>query len=141
MYRPTVRYDELYREYVDSLFHATTLDRNQIIRLALFTAAHSKEFHDVLSGYKRPDVPALPSAKWRPNQSGLWREQTYPGRGEKEDVNAVDRGKEDTGEATNRGNVRAAEDGRLAYADVIVRRLSGPLCVLNLEGVFYCSDW
>jgi hypothetical protein len=88
MYRPTVRYDEVYRDYVDSLFHSTTLDRNQVIRLALFVAGHSKEFHEVLSRYKRADVPTLPFAKWRPDQSGLWLEQTYLERGEEGDVNA-----------------------------------------------------
>ncbi len=36
MYRPTVRYDDVFKEYIDSLFHATHLDRNQIIRAALF---------------------------------------------------------------------------------------------------------
>ncbi|NGY76296.1 hypothetical protein F6Y02_07940 (plasmid) [Bacillus megaterium] len=34
-YRPTVRYHSIYRTYVDSLFQATELDRNQIMRCAL----------------------------------------------------------------------------------------------------------
>lgn len=68
MYRPTVRYDDQYRKYVDELFRATTLDRNQIIRLALFSAAYSKEFTDVTS---------LSQADWPRDQHRLWLEQTY----------------------------------------------------------------
>jgi hypothetical protein len=119
MYRPTVRYDEVFRDYVDSLFHATTLDRNQVIRLALFTAGHSKEFYDVLSKYKRAaDVPTLPSAKWRPDQSRLWLDQTYLERGEKGDVNAIVRGKEVNNEVIVRGaDGGKASDRRVATAE------------------------
>jgi hypothetical protein len=44
MYRPTVRYADCYQQYVDKVFQSTHLDRNQIIRAALFTAAYSEEF-------------------------------------------------------------------------------------------------
>ena len=44
MYRPTVRYDDIYRTYVDRLFKATKLDRNQILRCALFAAAYNHQF-------------------------------------------------------------------------------------------------
>ncbi|WP_256242057.1 hypothetical protein [Bacillus sp. V3B] len=74
MYRPTVRYDDIFREYVDTLFHATNLDRNQIIRAALFTAAHSKEFRNLLEPYKKKDVP-LPSPLWKLEQQCFWLEQ------------------------------------------------------------------
>jgi hypothetical protein len=57
VYRPTVRYAPEFREYVDAVFRATTLDRNQIIRAALFAAAYSKEFQDILLKFKRKDVP------------------------------------------------------------------------------------
>ena len=43
VYRPTVRYADVFRDYIDSIFQATTLGRNQIIRGALFAAAQSKE--------------------------------------------------------------------------------------------------
>lgn len=56
-YRPTIRYPDIYKEYVESVFEATDLDRNQIIRLALFVAAHSKEYKTILEKYKFPDVP------------------------------------------------------------------------------------
>jgi hypothetical protein len=35
-YRPTVRYPNEFKNYVDDLFQATHLDRNQIFRAALF---------------------------------------------------------------------------------------------------------
>ncbi|MBH9965597.1 hypothetical protein [[Bacillus] enclensis] len=75
MYRPTVRYSEVYRDYVDQVFHATTLDRNQIVRLALFIAAHSEEYQAILADHLRSETSSLPSAKWRPDQAILWREQ------------------------------------------------------------------
>jgi hypothetical protein len=75
MYRPTVRYSDIYKQYVDSLFHATTLDRNQIFRAALFTAAHSKEFHDILKQYQEKDVP-LPRPKWGLSDHQFWLEQS-----------------------------------------------------------------
>jgi len=60
MYRPTVRYDDIFREYVDSLFHATNLDCNQILRAAFFAAAHSEKFQNLLQPHQKKDVP-LPS--------------------------------------------------------------------------------
>ena len=87
MYRPTVRYDDVFRDYVDSLFHATHLDRNQIIRAALFAAAHSKEFQKILKPYQKGDVP-LPSPHWRAEQHRFWLEQCPTIKGEGGDVNA-----------------------------------------------------
>ncbi|WP_416435084.1 hypothetical protein [Priestia megaterium] len=73
-YRPTVRYHSIYRTYVDSLFQATELDRNQIIRCALFTAAHNPVFLALMNKHKRSDVP-LPSSPWQPSSHPLWMEQ------------------------------------------------------------------
>ncbi|MBU8690669.1 hypothetical protein [Priestia megaterium] len=73
-YRPTVRYHSIYRTYVDSLFHATELDRNQIMRCALFTAAHNPIFLALMNQYKMSDVP-LPSSPWQPSSHPLWMEQ------------------------------------------------------------------
>lgn len=42
VYRPTVRYPDVYKNYIENIYKATNLDRYQIIRLALFIAAHSK---------------------------------------------------------------------------------------------------
>ncbi|WP_394557952.1 hypothetical protein [Priestia aryabhattai] len=57
MYRPTVRYNNVYRTYVNELFKATSLDRNQIFRLALFTAAYNQKFIEMLEQHQRKDVP------------------------------------------------------------------------------------
>lgn len=57
MYRPTVRYSDIYKTYVDEIFHATRLDRNQIIRCALFTAAHNPLFLTLINTFKKSDVP------------------------------------------------------------------------------------
>ncbi|MDM8150067.1 hypothetical protein [Priestia megaterium] len=73
-YRPTVRYHSIYRTYVDNLFRATELDRNQIIRCALFTAAHNPIFLALMNQYKMNDVP-LPSSPWQPSSHRLWMEQ------------------------------------------------------------------
>lgn len=69
VYRPTVRYDDSFKEYVDSLFHSTTLDRNQIMRLALFLLGHTKEGKDVLNHFA---TSTLPSPKWTVNDMVVW---------------------------------------------------------------------
>jgi hypothetical protein len=58
MYRPTVRYDDVFKTFVDDMFRATSLDRNQIIRAALFAAAHSETFQQILQPYMKKDAPA-----------------------------------------------------------------------------------
>ncbi|MGN2275164.1 hypothetical protein [Priestia megaterium] len=73
-YRPTVRYHSMYRTYVDTLFQATELDRNQIMRCALFTAAHNPVFLALMNQYKMTDV-SLPSSPWQPSSHSLWMEQ------------------------------------------------------------------
>jgi hypothetical protein len=87
VYRPTIRYDEVFRTHVDALFHATHLDRNQIIRGALFTAVHSKEFHKILKHYQKGDVPLLPSPLWSLEQNSLWLLQSPKSITEDKDVN------------------------------------------------------
>lgn len=91
MYRPTVRYHDIYKEYVDNIFMATHLDRNQIIRAALFTAAHSTEFIKLMKENKRGDVP-LPSPFWLMNQPELWMEQNPLIEEREVDVNVINTG-------------------------------------------------
>ncbi|WP_041100869.1 hypothetical protein [Bacillus badius] len=113
-YRPTVRYHSYFKGYVDDLFRATHLDRNQIIRAALFSAAHSKEFQSLLLENKKKDVP-LPRPKWVLNQAALWRKQNPDIKEKGEDVSAYSRGEtseEETGrEREIRGRVRTAGGG------------------------------
>lgn len=78
MYRPTVRYPDVFKEYVDVLFSRTKLDRNQIFRLALFAAAHSDEFQDILKKHCFRDVP-LPSAGWTLDDECHWKGNHYSG--------------------------------------------------------------
>jgi hypothetical protein len=75
-YRPTVRYPEVYKEYVEKVFRATTLDRNQIFRLALFVAAHSEEYKAILKKHQIGDVP-LPRPDWGKSEERCWRDQNY----------------------------------------------------------------
>ncbi|WLR54820.1 hypothetical protein LC048_20865 [Mesobacillus subterraneus] len=89
MYRPTVRYADCYQQYVDEIFLSTTLDRNQIIRAALFTAAHSEEFLKLMKQNQKADVP-LPSPLWELDNTPLWREQSPKTKGEERDVNDHD---------------------------------------------------
>lgn len=93
MYRPTVRYADVFKDYVDSIFHSTHLDRNQIIRAALFSAAHSKEFHEILKPYRKGDVPTSPPP-WKLHQDGYWLEQCPEIKEEGKDVNVNDGGTE-----------------------------------------------
>lgn len=92
VYRPTVRYHSTFKTYVDDLFHATHLDRNQIIRAALFAAAHSKEFQTIIHSNKKKDVP-LPCPKWLLDQPELWRESNPEIKERREDVYAHSGGK------------------------------------------------
>lgn len=88
MYRPTVRYSDVYKDYVDSLFQSTTLDRSQIIRAALFVAGHSDEFLKLLADYRRSDVPP-PSPTWSLSDRALWLESSPKIEREGEDVRAI----------------------------------------------------
>lgn len=99
MYRPTVRYDEIFREYVDKLFHSCHLDRNQIIRCALFAAAHSEEFQELIKPFSKKDVP-LPSPVWELSESWYWMEQRSVIKERGKDVNVKHGGKGEGSEAT-----------------------------------------
>jgi hypothetical protein len=72
VYRPTVRYDNRFRDYVNDLFQATTLDRNQIMRLALFLLGHTKEGKEILTLHLKKNS-SLPSPNWSPQHGGLWK--------------------------------------------------------------------
>jgi hypothetical protein len=92
VYRPTVRYANDFKDYVDQLFQATTLDRNQIIRAALFSAPFSPAFKSILSQSKKKDVP-LPPAPWSMDYDQLWMEQNPSNKegGKDVDVNKIRR--------------------------------------------------
>lgn len=85
IYRPTVRYDASYRDYVNDLFHSTTLDRNQLIRAALFIAAHSEDYTRLLKPYMKKDV-LFPRPKWSATDHAVWLEQCPVKEEQKGDV-------------------------------------------------------
>lgn len=62
---------DVYKEYIEEVASVTSLDRTQVIRLALFTAAHSPAFWEVLEEYKKGDV-SLPSPGWE-----LWEDRFF----------------------------------------------------------------
>lgn len=76
VYRPTVRYPDVYEKYIKQLDEATHLDRNQLIRLALFISAHSNEYRAILESYKKADS-LLPQADWRKDEDECWKNQNY----------------------------------------------------------------
>lgn len=121
MYRPTVRYSEVYREYVDRVFHSSTLDRNQIIRLALFVAANSPEYNAILRQYQKADVP-LPRPTWHPNQSEVWMEQDPQLKEEGEDVNAIYGRKAGTSEVADVSRAGASTPGENTRREGEVRQ-------------------
>lgn len=106
-YRPTVRYADVFRDYINSLFHATTLDRNQLIRAALFSAALSDEFQELLTRYKTKDV-SLPSPLWCFDQHEIWLEQCPKTAGGGKDVNANNKQKGEV--EKDSGVVKRSED-------------------------------
>jgi len=71
LYRPTVRYDPIYRKYVNELFHATDLDRNEIMRLALFCAPLGALFRSKVERHLKPGK-TFPEAPWGPQDGRLW---------------------------------------------------------------------
>lgn len=72
MYRPTVRYAQPFREYVDNLFQVTHLDRNQIFRLALYELGKS----DILKQYLKDPSAPLPKSLHTTFTPAVWLENT-----------------------------------------------------------------
>lgn len=83
VWRPALRCDSVYRDYIDSIFESTSLDKNQIMRLMMFVAAHSSEFKGILMEYKKDGVTDIPVALWHCWEDAFWLNQTYsPKRGD-----------------------------------------------------------
>ncbi|QOY37710.1 hypothetical protein AWH56_009055 [Anaerobacillus isosaccharinicus] len=84
MYKPAVQYDDTYRTFVSEISKATTLDRQQIIRAALFVAGQSKEYQRILKAHLKENE-TLPTPDWNKTDHDLWLEQ--PGGTKKEENN------------------------------------------------------
>lgn len=76
MYEPKIRCADAYREYIDRLYKATKLDRNQIVRLAMFCAPFSGLFQSKIEGRHLKDGQTLPPASWNQKQDGIWLTQS-----------------------------------------------------------------
>jgi len=63
-YRPTVRYDMRFKDYVEGLFHSTNLDRNQIMRLALYVLGHTSEGMRILEEFQKDALTPPPLPSW-----------------------------------------------------------------------------
>ncbi|GAE27117.1 hypothetical protein JCM9140_3233 [Halalkalibacter wakoensis JCM 9140] len=74
MYRPTVRYDDAYKQYVENVFNSTHLDKSQIIRAALFIAGHTEQFSRIVEPYLKKGM-SLPVPLWSEGQDELWLNQ------------------------------------------------------------------
>jgi hypothetical protein len=105
VYRPTVRYADVFKVYVDDLFHVTTLDRNQIMRAALFAAAFSPNFQALMNQYKKGDV-LLPSPLWEADHHGYWMDRNPQKQNGGKDVNADARGIEQVKDFIGKHTVR-----------------------------------
>ena len=86
VYRPTVRYDDVYKKYVDDLFQATELDRNQIMRLGLFLLGHTEEGTQILKDHA---TTSLPSPPWSKDSKELWLAQVWLDEYKERDVKPV----------------------------------------------------
>lgn len=82
IYRPTLRMDDRFRQYVDQCHKVTRneIDRNKLLRLMLFAAPFSALYHDRLRSLLLPDRDA-PLPCWHPGEEALWMEQQAEERG------------------------------------------------------------
>lgn len=80
VWRPALRCDSSFKNYIDSLNQVTSLDKNQIMRLMIFIAAHSGEFKQIIAEYKKADVTKMPGPEWEIWEDGYWLKQTYPSK-------------------------------------------------------------
>ncbi|MBY0124505.1 hypothetical protein [Bacillus sp. S/N-304-OC-R1] len=139
MYRPTVRYDESFRSYVNAIFHATHLDRNQIIRAALFAAAYSKEFRELLDPFKKKNAP-FPFPEWTLNDNRYWMEQSIKENERGKDVNVNDRRTEKTSEAPYDDSRRGSEPDSERFEQVTGRERKVPterIRIANQGGITF----
>ncbi|MEC1744092.1 hypothetical protein [Schinkia azotoformans] len=77
VWRPALRCDSSFKDYIESLRKVTSLDKNQIMRAMMFVAAHSEDFKFVISEYKKEGVTSLPVPSWNPWEDEHWLNQTH----------------------------------------------------------------
>jgi hypothetical protein len=72
IYRPSVRYDHRYKDYVDRVKEASGLDGAQIIRLALFVASSNPQFAAKIKEYATKEDVKLPMPRWDKKDDNMW---------------------------------------------------------------------
>ncbi|MGJ9381549.1 hypothetical protein [Salipaludibacillus sp. CF4.18] len=90
MYRPTVRMDNVYRDWVEGVQKSSGLDRAQIIRLAIYSAPFSEVFKEQINQRKQGDT-TLPPPMWKGDSDGsLWRNSTWKREKREGDTSGID---------------------------------------------------
>jgi len=83
--------DDCFKDWIEDVVKVTGLDRNQIIRLALFSAPFSAVFVAQINERKKYDVN-LPPPPWkRESGGGAWRSSTWKKEEREGDVNEFQR--------------------------------------------------
>lgn len=73
-----------YKDYVDSLFNTTNLDRNQIMRLALYVLGHTSEGLRILEEFQKDVETPIPLPSWELLENwDLWLGRKTNGVGER----------------------------------------------------------
>lgn len=88
VYRPTVRYSDVYAEYMEKLADSSGLERTQLIRCALFTAVHTEEFQKIINEFSEKDH-AFPAPVWSLEDHSLWLELDSDTTNRKEESNEL----------------------------------------------------
>lgn len=84
-YKPTVRYDSRYKDYVQALAEGSGLSVNQIMRLALFCAPFCGTFmRKIKAVSERPFEIPVPA--WTLKDDVMWLEQKGPEKLSRDDM-------------------------------------------------------
>ncbi|MGJ9381822.1 hypothetical protein [Salipaludibacillus sp. CF4.18] len=73
MYRPTIRMDDAFKEWLEQVAKETGFNVNQLIRLAIFSAPFSAVFTAQLQKASETDVSLSPPPWDRLSDGGPWR--------------------------------------------------------------------
>lgn len=70
-YRPTVRCDVRFKDYISEVSEATGIDRVQVIRLALFSAPYSAVFRQEIARQVKSGK-VIPEPVWGMEDGSMW---------------------------------------------------------------------
>lgn len=89
MYRPTVRMDDVFKDWIEKLVKETGLDRAQIIRLSIYSAPFSEVFQEQINKRRHGDVNLPPTAWERDSDGDLWRCSIWNNKEREGDVSGI----------------------------------------------------